>query len=154
MGLILRQNGPSPEEQLLDFMREKKLLVILDSFEGLVQWSAILAHIHAQAPGIKILVTSRHRLLLQGEWVMEVNGLDYPPEQHETPDAEKIEDVQAYNAVDLFLHAAGRDLVNFDVGPDELIAINQITRLLGGHAIRHGTGGDLGQNAFLPGNCH
>ncbi|MBN1667447.1 MAG: hypothetical protein JW862_10170, partial [Anaerolineales bacterium] len=48
--LTFRQNGPAPEEQLLDFLREKRLLLILDSFEQLIQWAGLLEEIHTRAP--------------------------------------------------------------------------------------------------------
>lgn len=132
VGLSLRQHGPSPEEQLVDFLRDKHLLIILDSFEALVQWSSMLAQFHSQAPDLKLLVTSRHRLSLQGEWVMDVNGLDYPSKQQGKASAEEYEGVQVYGAVELFLQAARRSLVTFQADPEELVAINQISRLLDG----------------------
>jgi hypothetical protein len=38
----------------------------------------MLIQIHSRAADVKLLVTSRHRLQLQGEWVLEVKGLEYP----------------------------------------------------------------------------
>jgi len=131
LGLILRQNGPAPEEQIFDFLREKTLLLILDSFEGLLPWSTFLAQLHTQAPGIKLLVTSRHRLLLQGEWVLNVRGLEYPPEPGNAYAAEDASTL-AFAAVELFVQAAHRTRVDFEASPEELAAIHRITRLLEG----------------------
>jgi DNA-binding SARP family transcriptional activator/predicted ATPase len=132
LGLSLRQQGTSPEEQLIDFLRDKHLLIILDSFEGLLRWSPVLAKFHSQAPALKLLVTSRHRLSLYGEWVLEVNGLDYPSEQQEKAPELELADLQAYGAIDLFLQSAYRSLATFKAGLEELKAISQIGRLLDG----------------------
>jgi len=132
MGLVFRHNGPAPKEQLLDFLREKHLLIILDSFEGLVQWVNYLAQIHSIAAGVKLLVTSRHRLHLQGEWVLDVKGLEYPQGREEITDVVKSQAIRSYSAVELFLQAAHRAQVTFQMTPDDLIAISQITRLLEG----------------------
>ncbi len=132
LGLIFRQNGPIPEEQLLDFLREKHLLLILDAFEGLAQWAGLLGKIHSHAAHVKMLVTSRHRLQLPGEWVMEVKGLDYPSKRPSKVDDPKNEAIQAYSAIELFLHAARRAQVTFQAVPEDLEAICQITQLLEG----------------------
>ena len=132
LGLFLRQQGTSPEEQLINFLRDKHLLIILDSFEGLMHWSPVLAKFHSQAPDLKLLVTSRHSLSLYGEWVMEVNGLDYPSEQQEKATELELADLLAYGAIDLFLQSAYRSLTTFQAGLEELTAISQIARLLDG----------------------
>jgi predicted ATPase/DNA-binding SARP family transcriptional activator len=132
LGLTFRQNGPPPEEQLLDFLREKHLLLILDSFEGLVQWATVLAKIHSNAAGIKMLVTSRHRLLLQGEWVLEVKGLDYPQKGSEKNEVTPKEAFQGYSAVELFQQAARRAQVTFQATAEDLTSISQVAQLLEG----------------------
>jgi len=132
MGLIFRQNGPTPEEQLLDFLGNKRLLLILDSFEQLVPWAILLEQIHSYAPGIKLLITSRHRLLLEGEWVMEVKGLNYPQDQSEAGKSVPEEAFQRYSALELFQHAVRRNRVSFQASPEDLAAIIQIARLLEG----------------------
>lgn len=132
VGLTFRQNGPSPEEQLLDFLREKRLLLILDSFEHLIQWAGLLVKIHTYAPWIKILVTSRHRLMLQGEWVMEVNGLRYPRQPLPVDVGFQNDTIQAFSAVELFLQAARRSRVSFQPSSEDISAIVSITQLLEG----------------------
>ena len=132
IGLVFRQNGPNPEEQLLDFLREKRLLLILDSFEGLVQWAGLLEQIHTHAAGIQMLATSRQRLRLQGEWMMEVKGLDYPQKQPEKMAGVPGEVFQTYGAVELFLQAARRTRVTFQASTEELVSISRITQLLEG----------------------
>jgi transcriptional regulator with XRE-family HTH domain len=67
-----------PEEQLLRYLQEKHMLLVLDNFEHLMEGAYLFPNIMQVAPGIRILVTSRERLNLQGEWVFEVEGLPYP----------------------------------------------------------------------------
>lgn len=132
VGLPFRQNGPAPEEQLLDYLREKRLLLILDSFEQLIQCAHLLIRIHVHAPGIKMLVTSRHRLLLQGEWVMEVPGLDYPHQSIVAENAIISEESLSFPAVELFLHAAQRNRASFQASQDDILSIFRITQMLEG----------------------
>ena len=65
--------------QLHHFLRGKPLLLVLDNFEHLAQtgaeWVSELLH---HAPDLKLLVTSRERLQIRGEWVIELYGLDVP----------------------------------------------------------------------------
>ncbi|HSK65887.1 MAG TPA: tetratricopeptide repeat protein, partial [Anaerolineales bacterium] len=93
-----------PQEQLLRYLREKQMLLVLDNFEHLIEGVGLLPAILQAAPGIKILVTSRERLNLQGEWVFEVEGLPYPS----SPEENSLEQVEAYEAVQLFLQNALR----------------------------------------------
>ncbi len=63
------------EEQLLDFLRERSTLIVLDNFEHLVEGSALLSHVIERAPRVDLLTTSRERLNVQSEWVFDVEGL-------------------------------------------------------------------------------
>jgi predicted ATPase/transcriptional regulator with XRE-family HTH domain len=93
-----------PQEQLLRYLREKQMLLVLDNFEHLIEGAGLISAILQAAPGIQILVTSRERLNLQGEWVFEVGGLPHPPGSEES----SLEDVETYEAVQLFLQNALR----------------------------------------------
>lgn len=81
-------HGPAePKAQLLNYLRAKELLLSLDNFEHLLPapeaeeqaGSELLADILAGAAAVKILVTSRERLNLAGEWLLEIAGLSVPP---------------------------------------------------------------------------
>ncbi len=100
--------GPvHPQAQLLNYLRERDLLLILDNCEHLVAEARRLGDILRLAPGVKLLVTSRARLNLQEEWLMEVKGLDFPPT------AEAIADSSAYSAIMLFVQQARRVQAGF-----------------------------------------
>ena len=131
-GLIFRQEGPSPEEQLLDFLSSKRLLLIMDAFEQLVPWAEFLNRIHSFAPGIKLLVTSRHRLLLRGEWVMEVKGLNYPQRPSEVASLASSEALRTYSALELFQQTARHSRVAYQATPEELSSTIRIAQMLEG----------------------
>jgi len=67
--------GTSPGEQLMDFLRARTTLLVLDNFEHLVDGSQLLGEVVEEAPGVALLATSRERLGIQPEWVFDVDGL-------------------------------------------------------------------------------
>jgi predicted ATPase/DNA-binding CsgD family transcriptional regulator len=67
--------------QLVQFLREKHMLLVMDNFEHLLDGVQLLTDILQAAPGVKILVTSRERLHLREEWVQYIRGLPYPTDR-------------------------------------------------------------------------
>jgi predicted ATPase/DNA-binding CsgD family transcriptional regulator len=65
-----------PVKNLLNHLREKRMLLVLDNFEHLMDGVDLLADILDYAPYVKLLVTSRERLKLREEWVYDVIGLN------------------------------------------------------------------------------
>jgi predicted ATPase/DNA-binding CsgD family transcriptional regulator len=117
--------GADPKQQLLDYLREKSLLLVLDNLEHLLDGVTLLSNIIAAAPQVRILATSRERLNLLEEWVLEVEGLSYPSADTET-------DFESYSAVNLFLQHMQRAKVNFTLTDAQKPAVIQICRLVGG----------------------
>src|SRR5207237_2691397 len=64
-----------PRQQLLNYLHQKHLLMILDNFEHLLDGTALVTDILVAAPEVKILVTSRESLNLEAEWVRHVSGM-------------------------------------------------------------------------------
>jgi len=91
-------NANELKTRLIDYLHDKKALLVLDNFEHLVEGAPALSEILQGAPQAKLLVTSRERLNLQGEWTFELSGLTVPPQ---------LDDGRAvYSALQLFeLHA-------------------------------------------------
>ena len=114
-----------PQEQLLDFLREKKMLLLMDNFEHLVEAADFLQKVLETAPGLKFLITSRVRINLQGEWVIELQGLKFP-------EVDRVKEIEDYSAVQLFMQSAKR------IGGDEILsekdqpAVIRICKLIGG----------------------
>ena len=67
-----------PQTQLLNYLRRRNLLLILDNFEHLARDAGLTDEMLRTAPGIEILVTSRVRLNLRPEQRIPVVGMDYP----------------------------------------------------------------------------
>ncbi len=65
-------------EKLLDYLAERSLLLVLDNFEQITDCADLLPELLAAAPGVKIIVTSRERLNIAEEWVLEIEGLPFP----------------------------------------------------------------------------
>lgn len=68
-------SGFSAQEQLLDYLSERSTLLVLDNFEHLVDGTDLLGDIIDRAPNVELLTTSRERLNMQSEWVLDVHGL-------------------------------------------------------------------------------
>lgn len=121
--------GPvHPQAQLLNYLRDKRMLLILDNFEHLVGEARQLGDILRLAPGTKLLVTSRMRLNLREEWVLEVEGLDYPRGGEALP----IEKAEAYGAIALFVQQARHTQASFTLTEAGLPDVVRICRLVDG----------------------
>ncbi len=68
-----------PLAALRAFLRRRPRLLILDGFEQLVDEAPLLHDLLSAAPALRLLVTSRRRLGVRGEWLYEVQGL--PPDE-------------------------------------------------------------------------
>lgn len=113
-----------PKEQLLNYLSEKKILLILDNFEHIIEGASIITEILKNAPQVKIIVTSREMLNLQGEWLYQVQGLEFSA-------GEKV-DVGDFSAVQLFLHSARRIRTDFTPSGKEMNYIVRICQLVSG----------------------
>jgi predicted ATPase/class 3 adenylate cyclase len=69
-------SGFDARQQLLDFLHDRAALLVLDNFEHLVEGSPLLAEVAEEAPRVEMLATSRERLGIQSEWVLEVEGME------------------------------------------------------------------------------
>lgn len=87
--------------QLLSFLQNKHLLLVLDNFEHLLDGTDLLLEILDSMPDVKLLVTSRERLRLREEWVIDVHGLPFP-------EAEYVTLAEDYSAVQLFTQSTRR----------------------------------------------
>ena len=116
--------GVDPGQQLLQYLREKALLLVLDSFEHLLDGVEVLTQILQADRDVKLLVTSREALNLQEEWRYPIHGLQYP-------ETEEAEQPGAYSAVQLFLQRAGQVKGNPALA-DEQAAVVRVCQLVEG----------------------
>src|SRR2546430_1031987 len=87
IGAVVSADGLDPQlvdtrEALLNFLRPRRVLIILDSCEHLIAKTAEIADsILRGAPDVRLLATSREALQVTGERVLRLPPLDCPPEQ-------------------------------------------------------------------------
>ncbi len=113
-----------PQGQLFNYLREKKVLLVLDNFEHLVAGAGLVAELLQAAPEVKVMVTSREALRLRGEWIFPLEGLKWPVE-------EEVE-VEHYEAVQLFIQGAQRARPDFALSTKDRPAVVCICRLVEG----------------------
>jgi predicted ATPase len=129
--------GGAPRQQLLDYLHEKQLLLIMDNFEHLLAGVELVTDILQSGPKVRILATSREWLQLHEEQVYPIRGLEYPDWKTATTsagneDAAQPEYGAEYTAVKLFLQCARRIQPNFRLGADDLIHVIHICDLVEG----------------------
>jgi predicted ATPase len=126
LGLVL--SGPeSAITQVRNYLREKSLLLVFDNFEHLLAATDRLRELLEAAPAVKLLVTSRARLNLRGEWLVELGGLPFP-----TSPQCSIAELEQYDAIRLFLQAARADGSEFRLTADNAPAVARIAQLVAG----------------------
>lgn len=121
-----------PKIQLLHYLQTKHMLLVLDNLEHLLTdgpldgtIGELVIEILETASEIKLMTTSREALNVQGEWSFEVQGLDYPGQEH-------IDGVDHYSAVALFFQRAQQARPGFVVNDDEKQAGVRLCQLVEG----------------------
>lgn len=121
-----------PKEALLSFLRPRRVLIVLDSCEHLIEKAAEIAdYIFQNTPDIYILATSREALHVAGERVLCLCPLDCPPEQPGLTASE----VLAYPAARLFVERVSARGNNFSLSDGEAPLVAEICRGLDGIAL-------------------
>jgi predicted ATPase len=113
--------------QVKTFISKKKLLLILDNFEHLMDGATITSDLLAACPELKIMVTTREVLKLEEEWVKDLEGLHYPPST-----TMSLEEAQHYEAVKLFSQRAKKAVLEFSPNQDNIATIIEICQLVEG----------------------
>lgn len=125
----LEYRPPDPalelKPQLLDFLAQRNLLLILDNFEQIPGGATLAGEILRLCPNVALLITSRERLNLTSESRYELGGLDYPTTL--SPD-----DAMGYTAVRLFVDSGRRVRPGFELTGDNVADIIRICRLVRG----------------------
>ena len=117
--------GADQRIQLINYMREKAMLLVIDSADRALASIGLLSDILHAAPRLKVLTTSRARMNLLGETVYTLEGLLI--DDYATP--EEITQSAAYK---LFVASARRSRPGFEPNPRDVRSIVRIVRLVGG----------------------
>jgi predicted ATPase len=118
--------GQPLQDAVINYLRARKLLLIIDNFEHVVTAAGLLGLIISQTDQVVLLVTSRERLRLSGERVVEVPPLQVP----EASDHDEA--LQGSDAVALFIDRASATGSNLYLDHDQLEIIAEICRGLDG----------------------
>jgi predicted ATPase/DNA-binding CsgD family transcriptional regulator len=111
LGLSVNQND-DPLQKLLDYVRDRQLLLIFDNFEHLIDGAELISHMIENAPDVHVLITSREPLKLHEEWQWTVKGLSFPTDI-------STETVEAYSAMQLFAERTRQ------IRPDFMLDLHQ-----------------------------
>ncbi len=111
-------------DQLLAYLGVKKLLLLMDNFEHLVEGADIVDQMLRRAPGITFLTTSRTRLNLSGEYLFALKGL-----QVGDPALPEIRDSDGAR---LFIATARRGLPDFVLSDADEVHLESILQSVQG----------------------
>ncbi len=125
VGYAFQHDGRSAQQQLLDYLQHKKVLLIFDNFEHVIAGRTLIQDILQAVPTVKILATSREKLNLSAETVFILGGMAFP--EWETP-----EDALDYAAVRLFMQSARRVRPDFQLMPSDLAFVARICHMVQG----------------------
>jgi predicted ATPase/DNA-binding SARP family transcriptional activator len=121
--------GQTLSMTLVEHLRQKRLLLVLDNCEHLVAACAQLTETALRAcPGLSTLVTSREPVHVAGELTWVVPPLAAPDPEHPP----SLKDLVRYEAVQLFVDRAKAILPGFAVGSQNGSAIGRLCRRLDG----------------------
>lgn len=127
VGLIF-SGANQPKTQLLSYLSDKSLLLVLDNAEHLARDLSLVSDILIASPGSKLLITSRERLNLKREWLFEVRGFRYPYDND-------MNDLASYDAVKHFLASARRSKSSFKLNKVNKPHIKRLTQVLKGYPL-------------------
>jgi predicted ATPase/DNA-binding SARP family transcriptional activator len=132
----------SAQRELLSYLRDKTLLLVVDNCEHLLPAADLLVEMLHEAPGLKVLATSRTRLNRREEWLQPLAGLAAPPlpELAEPggnapatlPPALSPAELEAYDATRLFLQCVRQLRPDFQPTAQDALHITHICHRLEG----------------------
>jgi predicted ATPase/DNA-binding winged helix-turn-helix (wHTH) protein len=130
LGLVVHHADPT--DSIISFLRDRRLLLVLDSCEHVIDVVAGLAeNIHQRASGVSILATSRESLLVQGEQIFELVPLQGPP----LGSGLSVSQALSYPAVRLFVERATAAGHRADMTDDDATVLAEICGKLDGIAL-------------------
>jgi predicted ATPase/class 3 adenylate cyclase len=125
---VREQLGMAVEELLIDFLREKNLLLIVDNCEHLVDTCAqLIERLLQSCPTLKIVASSREALGIAGETVYRVPSLSLPDSSSATRSA-----LAQSESAQLFVERASAANPKFSLTDENATAVAQICRRLDG----------------------
>ena len=128
--LIVRASDPTAN--ILDFIRGREMLLVLDSCETTIDDAAALAEsIIQQTPSVAVLATSREPLRAQSEHVYPLEPLSSPPEGVITTTS----DLLVFPAAQLFCERAIAGGYRAELKDADAVIVGDICRRVDGNAL-------------------
>jgi predicted ATPase len=120
---------PDPIPTIIEFLKIRRMLIVLDSCEHVVECVARVAeNLLAHISGVHILATSREPLRVQRESLLWLAPLEMPP-PHATLTADEA---LGFSAVNLFVERATESLHTFKLQDADAAIVADICRKLDG----------------------
>ena len=120
--------GRTPAEALVDHLRDKGLLLVLDNFEHLLEAAPEVARLIEACPGLAVLATSRAPLRIRGEREYPVPPLRLPPSTRSPAEKDVLESPSGR----LFLERARAVSLGFEITQRNAEAVAAICWRLAG----------------------
>jgi predicted ATPase/DNA-binding SARP family transcriptional activator/DNA-binding CsgD family transcriptional regulator len=126
---VREQPGRSLTDTLVDALRTKNTLLVLDNCEHLVESVApLLDTLLNSCPRLRVLATSRETLGVEGEILWRVSSLSVP----DTDRLPVAGEMTHYDAVRLFMDRARSRLPDFDLTPNNAEPVAEVCQKLEG----------------------
>jgi predicted ATPase/class 3 adenylate cyclase len=126
---VQEQPGRQMLDTLVEYLRRKELLLLLDNVEHLVRESAeFTEHLLRNCPKLKILVTGREALFIAGETTLQIPSLSLPGMRRKVDPKE----MRTSEGVQLFLERARAVQPDFSLNPENATPIADIVVRLDG----------------------
>jgi len=134
IGFSFYHGKESPEQKLNQYLHQRRMLLVLDNFEQLIDGESIrlLTGILAAAPGVRMMITSRARLNVRGEYLVSLGGMKIPEIASVARWQRPVDRAAAYSGIQLFLHSARRVRPDIELCADSLMPIARICALVEG----------------------
>jgi len=130
--LGVRESGSRSSLDLLrEFLRPKRLLLVLDNFEQVVKAAPLVTDLLGAAPGVKALVTSREVLRVYGEHEYPVPALSLP-DVNRLPTTAARSFYSQYPSVQLFKERARAARPDFELTSKNVADVARICAWLDG----------------------
>jgi predicted ATPase/DNA-binding winged helix-turn-helix (wHTH) protein len=127
--LELQSISTQPLTQILQFLKNRHLLIVLDNCEHVIDAAAHLAEALLNgAPQLRVLATSRESLRARGEWVSHISSLEVPAGTAALTAAAALR----FPAIQLFVESAVQAVREFELQDRDAAAVAQICHRLDG----------------------
>jgi predicted ATPase len=128
---VLGASSPAedPFRGVIECLRDKQMLIVLDSCEHVIDAAAILVEVVLKAgPGIQVLATSREPLRAEGEYVKRLAPLRMPSTAANLSGDQAL----AFPAIELFAERASMSFEDFELTDADVPAVVSICMKLDG----------------------